>query len=279
MKSFLAQQSLNKTLSACGLIACTFLISACGPEEDSATADTATNATTLALETEEQKVSYIIGMNMGKNLQQQGLALEADLLARGIKDVMSGAEPQLSQEEMMTTMQAFQEKMMAKQQEDMASQEAERLASAETNKQAGEVFLAENAEKEGVVTTESGLQYKVITAGTGAKPAATDSVTVHYKGTLIDGTEFDSSYGRGEPATFGVDAVIPGWIEALQLMAEGSKWELYIPSELAYGAGGTGGPIGPNAALVFEVELLKIGSPEAKSAIREIGAKPAASDS
>ena len=128
---------------------------------------------------------------------------------------------------------------------------------AEANKKEGEEFLASNKTKEGVVTTASGLQYKVITAGTGPSPKASDKVSVHYRGTLIDGTEFDSSYRRGEPVSFPVKGVIAGWTEALQLMKEGAKWELYIPSELAYGPGGTGGPIGPNATLIFEVELLQ----------------------
>jgi len=239
-----------------GVLLCTALIAGC--DQQSSETPQVSDAAPAALETEDQKVSYIIGMNMGNNLQQQGLNLDADLVASGIKDVMSGGEPKLSEEEIAATMQSFQQKMMAKQQEEMATREAERLAAAETNQQAGEAFLAENAAKEGVVTTESGLQYKVITEGTGPKPAETDTVSVHYRGTLIDGTEFDSSHKRGQPATFAVNAVIQGWIEGLQLMPEGSKWELYIPSELAYGPGGTGGAIGPNAALIFEVELLKV---------------------
>jgi FKBP-type peptidyl-prolyl cis-trans isomerase len=139
----------------------------------------------------------------------------------------------------------------------MAEQEASAKLVAETNIKEGEAFLAENAKKEGVVVLESGLQYKILTAGTGAIPTPENTVEVHYKGTLLDGTEFDSSFKRGVPAQFGVTQVIPGWVEALQLMKEGAKWELYVPADLAYGPGGTGGLIGPNQTLIFEVELLK----------------------
>tara|TARA_B110000977_G_C10868079_1_gene412406 strand:- start:336 stop:809 length:474 start_codon:yes stop_codon:yes gene_type:complete len=152
----------------------------------------------------------------------------------------------------MTEMQAFQQQQMAQQEE-----EAGKIA--EQNMAKGESFLVENGTKDGVLTTESGLQYKIITAGSGAKPEATDTVEVHYAGTLIDGTEFDSSYTRGATVSFPVNGVIPGWTEALQLMSVGSKWQLFIPSALAYGPGGTGGgPIGPNATLIFDVELVSI---------------------
>jgi len=156
----------------------------------------------------------------------------------------------------------MQARVRAKQEEAAAAQQAELAAAGEKNKVDGEAFLAANAQKDGVVVTDTGLQYKVITAGDGAKPQATDTVTVHYRGTLIDGTEFDSSYSRGEPATFPVQGVISGWVEALQLMSVGDKYELTIPSDLAYGPAGTGGDIGPNATLIFEVELLEIVSAE-----------------
>ena len=157
----------------------------------------------------------------------------------------------LSEEEMRTVMTAFQKEMAAKQAEMMKSQ-------GEKNKKEGEAFLAENKKKEGVKTLASGLQYKVIKEGTGKTPKATDKVSTHYQGTLIDGTEFDSSYKRGEPATFPVNGVIPGWTEALQLMKVGSKWQLFVPSKLAYGEKGAGPIIGPNAVLIFTVELLAI---------------------
>jgi FKBP-type peptidyl-prolyl cis-trans isomerase FklB len=165
---------------------------------------------------------------------------------------MTGQKPLMTEQEIRDTIGAFQKEMMAKQQE-LAKQMGEK------NKKEGEVFLAENKKKEGVKTLASGLQYKVIKAGTGKKPKATDTVTTHYRGTLVDGTEFDSSARQGKPATFQVKGVIPGWTEALQLMEEGAKWQLFIPSNLAYGERGTqGGPIGPNAALIFDIELISI---------------------
>ncbi|HSG59827.1 MAG TPA: FKBP-type peptidyl-prolyl cis-trans isomerase, partial [Pseudomonadales bacterium] len=169
----------------------------------------------------------------------------------GIVDAMSGNEPKLNEAEMQEVMMRFQQAQMEKMQ-------AKQGEEASKNAEASAAFLAENATKDGVVTTESGLQYKVITEGTGAKPGPTDTVEVHYRGTLIDGTEFDSSYRRGETVSFPVNGVIAGWTEALQLMQEGAKYELYIPSDLAYGPGGTGGPIGPNQALIFEVELVSV---------------------
>jgi FKBP-type peptidyl-prolyl cis-trans isomerase FklB len=213
------------------------------------------------LKTEEQKVSYAIGLNIASNLKQMkeqgGFAVDANLVAQGLKDAMSGGKLKLSQEEVQATMQAFSQKMQAKQKEQMAARENEMKKAGEQNDIAGKAYLAANAKKEGVKKTKSGLQYKVLTKGKGPKPKATDTVTVNYRGTLIDGKEFDSSYSRGEPATFAVNAVIPGWTEVLQLMPEGSKWEVVIPSDLAYGPGGAGGDIGPNSTLVFEVELLK----------------------
>ena len=157
----------------------------------------------------------------------------------------------MSDEEIMSTLQAYQQKQMAERQE-------EAQAVADTNKEAADAFFAENAGKEGVVTTESGLQYTVVEEGDGASPTAEDVVEVHFEGTLLDGSVFDSSYQRGETVSFPVNGVIPGWTEALQLMKVGAKWKLYIPSELAYGAGGAGQMIGPNAALVFDVELIGI---------------------
>ena len=193
-----------------------------------------------ALKNQKEKVSYIIGMDIGSNLKRQSIDVDPNILAKGVQDALSGAKPLLSNEEIQETMVAFQKEMMEKQ------------------KQRGEVFLSENKKKEGVKTLPSGLQYKVIKAGTGKKPKLNNTVTINYRGTLVDGTEFDSSYRHGQPATFPVSGVIPGWTEALQLMEEGAKWQLFIPPNLAYGERGAGGLIGPNATLIFEVELISV---------------------
>ncbi len=193
-----------------------------------------------ALKNQKEKVSYIIGMDIGNNLKKQSVDVDPNSVAKGIQDALSGAKPLLSKEEIQETMTAFQKEM------------------AEKQKQRGEAFLSENKKKEGVKTLPSGLQYKVIKAGTGKKPKVNDTVTVNYRGTLIDGTEFDSSFRRGQPATFPVSGVITGWTEAMQLMAEGAKWQLFVPPNLAYGERGAGGLIGPNATLIFEVELISV---------------------
>jgi FKBP-type peptidyl-prolyl cis-trans isomerase FklB len=198
----------------------------------------------LVLKNQKDKVSYIIGTEIGKNFKKQSVDIDPDVLTRGIKDAISGGKSLLTEQEIQETMAAFQKEMMAKLEE--------------KNKKEGEAFLTENKKKEGVKTLPSGLQYKVIKAGTGKKPKINDTVTTHYRGTLIDGTEFDSSYRRGQPASFPVSGVIPGWTEALQLMGEGAKWQLFIPPNLAYGERGMGGVIGPNATLIFEIELISI---------------------
>ena len=203
------------------------------------------------LKTEQDKVSYSLGMDIGNNLKRQSIEIDPEILARGLKDAFSGGKLLMSEEEYRNTMANFRKEMMAKQQAQMKTK-------GEKNMKEGDAFLAENKDKKGVVSLPSGLQYKVIKEGEGDTPKATDKVTVHYRGTLIDGTEFDSSYGRGEPATFPVNGVIPGWTEALQLMNAGSKWQLFIPSNLAYGERGAGGKIGPNSTLIFDVELLSI---------------------
>lgn len=203
------------------------------------------------LKSQKDKVSYSLGINVGRNIKQLPTEIDLDIFYKGFKDAVSGGKQQLSEEEMRTVMTAFQKEMNAKQTEMMK-------ALGEKNKKEGETFLAENKKKEGVKTLTSGLQYKVIKEGTGKTPKATDKVSTHYQGTLIDGTEFDSSYKRGEPATFPVNGVIPGWTEALQLMKVGSKWQLFVPSKLAYGEKGAGPIIGPNAVLIFTVELLAI---------------------
>ena len=209
----------------------------------------------VELKTQKDKLSYSLGMSMGGNLKRDSIDIDADILARGVKDVLAGGNTLMTEQEVRETIMALQKDLSGKQQEKMKT-------AGEKNKKEGEVFLAENKKKKGVKTTTSGLQYKVLTEGKGQSPKATDTVSVNYKGTLIDGTEFDSSYKRGQPASFGVGQVIKGWTEALQLMKEGSKWQLVIPSELAYGERGGGPVIGPNAVLIFEVELISISKSE-----------------
>lgn len=197
-----------------------------------------------APKTQKQKVSYTIGLDVGKNMKRQKLDVDIPQLARGIQDGISDAKPVLSDSEMQEVMTVFQKEVLARM--------------AEKNKKDGEAFLAENKNKPGVKTLPSGLQYKVLTEGSGKTPKATDTVVTHYRGALIDGKEFDSSYKRGEPATFPVNRVIPAWVEALQLMKEGAKWQLFVPSNLGYGERGAGQDIGPNATLIFDVELIKV---------------------
>lgn len=203
------------------------------------------------LETPEQRLSYTIGMDIGGSLAEQDMELDLDLVVEALRASYAGEETRMTQDEALAEREAF----MRRRQEEMQAQQAEEAAS---NREAGEAFLAENAKREDVQTTESGLQYRVIEEGDGARPAADDRVTVHYTGTLIDGTKFDSSHDRGEPATFALNQVIPGWTEGLQLMEEGSTYEFFIPSDLAYGEQGRPGPIGPNSTLIFEVELISI---------------------
>lgn len=205
----------------------------------------------IKLDTDEDKVSYSIGVNVGQSFEQQKLELIPEITARGLEDKMKGNELLLTDEEMETTLRKFSEEKMAQQQGEMAEV-------GERNKKEGEEFLAANKIKDGIVTTASGLQYKIIKAGTGRTPKRTDTVETHYRGTLINGDEFDSSYRRGQPAVFPVSGVIPGWTEALLLMKEGAKWQLFIPSDLAYGPRGAGGDIGPNATLIFDIELIAV---------------------
>jgi FKBP-type peptidyl-prolyl cis-trans isomerase FklB len=214
----------------------------------------------LTLKTQKQKASYALGMNIGADLKRKGVSpsVDAALTARGLKDALAGTKPLMTEEEEKAALMQLQTEVRATQQ--TMAQEAQakaREADAPTRK-AGEDFLAANKSKEGVVTLPSGLQYKVLTAGTGPKPTTSDTVTCNYKGTLLSGKEFDSSYKRGQPASFPVGGVIKGWTEALQLMPVGSKWQLFIPSDLAYGDHGAGADIGPGETLIFEVELLSI---------------------
>ncbi|GMG86194.1 FKBP-type peptidyl-prolyl cis-trans isomerase [Biformimicrobium ophioploci] len=217
----------------------------------------APEAAEVKLETQEQKVSYIIAEDMARRLKMQDITLDPKIALLALEDVAADRDSRLSDEEKQETLMSFQKDMQAKQQELMAEREAEFKASGEKNLAEGKAFLEENAKKEGVVSLDSGVQYKVVREGEGPKPTAESVVEVDYRGTLIDGTEFDSSYSRGQRAQFPVGSVIPGWTEILQLMPEGSKWEVFIPSEHAYGPGGAGGQIGPNATLQFEIELHK----------------------
>jgi FKBP-type peptidyl-prolyl cis-trans isomerase FklB len=214
-------------------------------------AEEAKVAPEVKLDTPKSRISYTIGVNIGQDFKTQNMDIDTDLLLMGLKDSLTGKESRLTDEEMASEIQAFQEKMQAK-------MVAEMEAAAGKNQAVGEAFLAENAKKDGVVVTESGLQYKVLEPGEGDSPAAADVATVHYRGTLIDGKQFDSSYDRGQPATFPVGGVIAGWTEALQLMKPGSKWQLVIPAGLAYGERGAGQDIGPNATLMFDVELISV---------------------
>jgi len=210
----------------------------------------------VTLDTPEKRLSYGIALRMSERMVADGMVMDVDAYALGMRDAFDGAEARLTDEEINAEMMAFQEKVEAE-------REAAQAQVSEGNAEAGAAFLAENAQREGIIVTESGLQYEVVTAGEGASPGRDDEVEVHYRGTLIDGTVFDSSYDRGQTVTFGVSQVIPGWTEALQLMKEGAKYNLYIPSDLAYGPGGAGQVIGPNATLIFEVELIKVLSDEA----------------
>jgi FKBP-type peptidyl-prolyl cis-trans isomerase FklB len=206
------------------------------------------------LKTSKEKASYLIGQNIGSSFKQQGLdsgAVDLDKLHKGIKDALAGVKPTMSEKEISEIMMAFQQTIMKR-------ADSLRVLKATENFKAGREFLDKNAKESGVVTLPSGLQYKVLTKGNGKIPTASSTVTVHYVGTLTDGTEFDSSRKRGEPATFPVTGVIAGWTEALQLMPAGSKWKLFIPANLAYGEQGSGPTIGPNAVLIFEVELLSV---------------------
>jgi len=221
-------------------VLCVLLVAVHGMAQDSA-----------ILKTQRDKVSYSMGLDIGRMFKMQGVDVDLELVTRGLKDAYTGSQSLLTDEEMQEVLTNFKKEFIDKQQE-LAKQQGEK------NKREGAIFLETNKKKEGVQTLPSGLQYKVLKAGAGKKPTATDTVTVHYRGSLIDGKEFDSSYERGKPATFPVNGVIPGWTEALPLMEEGAKWMLFIPSNLAYGERGVGRDIGPNATLIFEVELISI---------------------
>jgi len=235
------------------------------PAKAPATAPTAkapaAGAPAAGFKTQKEKLSYAIGMEMGKGVKAQGLDVDSAILSQGLKDALTDAKPQMTEDELKQVINDLQQGMRQKQ---MQMQEQ---AAAE-NKTKGEAFLAENGKKDGVVTLPDGLQYKILTAGDGKKPVETDTVKCNYKGTFIDGSEFDSSAKAGGPVPFEVKNVIPGFKEVLQLMPVGSKWQVFIPSNLAYAEHGAGGVIGPNAALIFEIEVVSIeGAPAGGAAI------------
>jgi len=218
----------------------------------------------LTLKTQKDKASYAVGLNVGRNLgaqlHQQAVELDQAILLRGMKDALAGGKTLLTDDEVKAALAQLQAEVRTRQQEKMKVEQEKMEVAAKENKKEGNEFLEANKTKEGVVTLPSGLQYKILTEGTGPKPAATDSVSCNYRGTLLNGTEFDSSYKRGQPLSIQVNGVIKGWTEALQLMPVGSKWQLFIPSDLAYGDRGADprSGIGPGATLIFEVELLSI---------------------
>ncbi|HMI52762.1 MAG TPA: FKBP-type peptidyl-prolyl cis-trans isomerase [Candidatus Saccharimonadales bacterium] len=228
--------------------------------------------TPLTLKTQKDKASYAIGINIGKSMRRDEVDIDAAILARGLRDAMAGGKLLLTEDEAKAVLSALAAEMKQKQEVKMA-------ALGMANKKSGEEFLAANKAKDGVVTLPDGLQYKILKEGTGPKPKADDEVVCNYKGTLIDNTEFDSSYKRGEPATFPVNGVIKGWTEALQLMPVGSKWQLFLPSNLAYGERSPGPEIGPDSTLVFEVELMAINPKKADTpkpeAVKPADGKPA----
>ena len=205
----------------------------------------------LTLKTQKDKLSYALGMNLGSNLHKETVEVDPAIVLRGLKDGLASGKTLLTEDEARTTLTQLQTEVRSKQQEKMK-------VAGELNKKEGVEFLAANKSKQGVVILPSGLQYKILTEGTGPKPTASDTVVCNYRGTLISGAEFDSSYKRGQPASFPVNGVIKGWTEALQLMPVGSKWQLFVPAELGYGDRGAGADIGPGATLIFEVELLSI---------------------
>lgn len=235
-----------KKLNYAMLVVAAILLTACNQSAQ----ETEVADQPVVLETAEQRLSYGLAYNLGQRFKSDGVPVDVAAFVAGVEDALSGSPGLMTQEEMMTELQTYQ-------QSSNQQREAEMQQLAATNAEQGAAFLAENGQTDGVVVLESGLQYRELQAGSGGSPSATDTVEVHYRGTLIDGTEFDSSYSRGQTVKFAVNQVIPGWTEALQLMSVGSKWQLFIPAELAYGVSG-GGPIGPNSTLIFDVELVGV---------------------
>ena len=221
------------------------------------TTGTARSSTPLTLKTDKDKASYAIGLSIGKSMKKDSVDIDTAILARGVKDALAGGKTLLTDDEAKTAMTTLQAGLRKK-------QEAMLAVAGEANKHEGDAFLAANKTQDGVTTLPDGLQYKILRAGDGPKPTANDSVVCNYRGTLLNNKEFDSSYKRGQPATFPVSGVIKGWTEALQLMPVGSKWQLFVPPDLAYGPRGAGADIGPNSTLIFEVELISIQAKDAK---------------
>ena len=233
------------------------LLTACDTAENTETVSESMNqSTAVELTSQAQKISYLMGLDNGNNIKSMDIEFDAAAFQDGIETALRGDKPSLSDEQIAEVIKNFETEMKAKQEIMEAEQQESVSAQSDSNAAEALAFLAANGTKEGVVTTDTGLQYRVLIEGNGAQPSVESTVEVHYAGRLLDGTEFDSSVKRGVPAQFGVTQVIAGWTEALQLMPEGSKWELYIPADLAYGPGGSG-PIGPNSLLIFEVELLQ----------------------
>lgn len=232
---------MRRMLVAVAVVAMALALASCGDKVGSKT----------QLTTFEERSSYAIGQNVGGSLKSTNMTIDIAAFVQGVRDTLDGKKPLLTAEEAMAVMQEFSQKARDAEMQKREEQTAKNLGE-------GQAFLETNKARAGVTTTASGLQYEVITQGTGPKPKPTDRVSVHYRGTLIDGTEFDSSYTRGQPAVFQLDAVIPGWTEALQLMGVGSKYKIFLPPTLGYGERGAGAQIGPNATLIFEVELLGI---------------------
>lgn len=246
----------------CAVLFCVFCTSH-GAAQDSSKLPEAPAAKTQssqppasAFKDQKEKISYAIGIFLAARIRPQAADFDPSVVAQALKEGLSGGKTLMSEDEAVATLNQWQTEMKAK-------EEAKRAEEGAANQKAGDAFLAANKTKDGVVTTASGLQYKILVPGTGPKPTANDTVVVNYKGTLLNGTEFDSSSKHGSPLTHSVTGLIPGWTEALQLMPVGSKWQLFIPGNLAYGARGAGGDIGPNATLIFEVELLSIQPQEA----------------
>ncbi len=243
------------------------LLLGCQPNKPADSTKTETAVTKESLKTNMDKLNYAVGMEIGKNTKRNNLELNEAIFLKGMKDGIASAEPMLTEEEMMKVKRDHSTAQREKRKKD-------REELGKKNKDASAKFLDENKKKEGIVTTASGLQYKILKEGTGDKPALTDRVKVNYRGTLVDGTEFDSSYKRNEPATFGVNRVVKGWTEALQLMPVGSKWQVFIPPDLGYGPQGAGDKIGPEAVLIFDMELVEIVKPDPNAKTATVPSAP-----
>jgi len=253
-KNMLKLNNREKYMKKIWILSAVAMLAACSqdtPPKEASVQETAPVTAAVPLADDNAKLSYAIGMDVGKSLKGLEMAFDRDAFAKAVNDTLDDKAPLMKPEDAARVKQEFFQKRAAREAE-------KRQAAAAENKVKGETFLAENAKKEGVVVTDSGLQYMVVKEGDGAKPAATDKVKVHYRGTLIDGTEFDSSYKRGQPISFQLNGVIKGWTEGVQLMSVGSSYKFFIPSELAYGERGAGAMIGPDETLIFEVELLDI---------------------